>query len=48
MVQWEYKTEFGNISDRKLNELGSSGWELVAVEVNDNVFLRRYYFKRQK
>jgi hypothetical protein len=46
MVKWEYKTVFGNISDRKLNELGNEGWELVAVEPSENTMLKRCYFKR--
>jgi hypothetical protein len=47
MIRWEYKTVFGNYSDRKLNEFGKEGWELVSVEPNENLMLRRYYFKRQ-
>jgi hypothetical protein len=46
MIKWEYKTMFGNLSDRQLNKLGNEGWELVAVEPNENLMLRRYYFKR--
>ena len=48
MVKWEYKCEFGSISQNQLTELGNGGWELVAVETNDVVSLRRYFFKRIK
>jgi hypothetical protein len=48
MVKWEYKCEWGIIRTYKLNELGNEGWELIAVERNDVVSLRRYFFKRIK
>jgi hypothetical protein len=47
MIKWEYKTMFGGLSDRTLNDVGKEGWELVAVEPHENLMLRRYYFKRQ-
>jgi|688.fasta_scaffold35632_10 hypothetical protein len=47
MIKWEYKTVLGSLSDRQLNKAGIEGWELVAVESNENSLLRKYYFKRQ-
>lgn len=43
--QWEYKIEW-NINEKKANELGSQGWELVAVDTQSNV--QEYAFKRAK
>ncbi len=36
MSKWEYKTkkvftEYNNLSERELNELGAKGWELVSI-----------------
>jgi lipopolysaccharide export system protein LptC len=43
---WEYKIVQGTADDAQLNQLGSEGWELLAVAVaNDQV---SYYFKRAK
>jgi hypothetical protein len=46
-VQWEYRTEnFGQISDKKLNELAGQGWELVATaHVNE---FNQFIFRRAK
>ena len=46
MKKWEYKRVFGNITENTLNEAGKHGWELVAVEPNENPMLRTLYFKR--
>jgi hypothetical protein len=46
MIKYEYKTVFGTVGDRTLNELGKEGWELVTVEPHENFMLRRFYFKR--
>lgn len=48
--QFEYKYEY-NCSEKKANELGADGWQLVAVEsangrVTGNV--STYVFKREK
>ena len=48
MVKWEYKIEWGIINTDKLNKLGDDGWELVAVETNNAVALKKYFFKRIK
>ncbi len=40
---WEYKVEDG-LSQEQLNELGSQGWELVAVSIGNgqaSIFLKR-------
>lgn len=46
--KWEYKVEYhGTISEKKLNEMGMEGWELIAAEAgNSNV--TSFYFKRPK
>jgi hypothetical protein len=44
--QWEYKVE-SIPTEKKLNELGAQGWELVAVESSDRAG-RNCYFKRAK
>jgi hypothetical protein len=49
-VQWEYKFDF-NTSEKKANELGAQGWELVAIQstgpgVGHNV--STYAFRRVK
>jgi hypothetical protein len=48
MKKWEYKTVFGTINDRKLNEFGKDGWELIVIESPNSILMeRRYYFKRE-
>lgn len=49
-VQWEYKTEHhGTMSEKKLNELGAEGWELVAIGREPSLNSHQtFYFKRQK
>ena len=43
----KYSTDYDpNIKLKALNKLGAEGWELVAVEGNDNQ--PDYYFKREK
>lgn len=44
-TMWEYKI-LGGVSEAQLNELGSEGWELVAVGVNNNGVA--HYLKRAK
>jgi hypothetical protein len=44
-VQWEYKLQY-NINEKKCNELGEDGWELVSVA--DVKGLTTYAFKRKK
>ncbi|OLE52122.1 MAG: hypothetical protein AUG51_19385 [Acidobacteria bacterium 13_1_20CM_3_53_8] len=49
-TQWEYKFEYAP-SERKANELGAQGWELVAIQstgsgMGNNV--PNYVFKRAK
>jgi hypothetical protein len=50
--RWEYKVEYhGTISEKKLNELGAEGWELVSTEIsikNGDSNVTSFYFKRQK
>lgn len=50
--KWEYKVEYhGTISERKLNELGAEGWELVSTEIsikNGDSNVTSFYFKRYK
>jgi len=47
MQNWEYHTavSMGGFSDKKLNEYGANGWELVCV-VGGPVGWN-YYFKRR-
>lgn len=42
---WEYKVEW-NASEKKANELGAQGWELIAVDTHSNV--QSFVFKRAK
>lgn len=44
-MRWEYKTIEEKMSNEQLNELGSEGWELVAV-VSPGHFVLHYMFKR--
>lgn len=50
--KWEYKVEYhGTISEKKLNELGAEGWELVSTEIsikNGDSNVTSFYFKRSK
>ncbi|MFD3273211.1 hypothetical protein ACE3MS_24265 [Paenibacillus dendritiformis] len=41
LVTWEYRIEYNSAA---LNELGQSGWELVAVTVVDGI--EQMYLKR--
>jgi len=43
---WEYKVD-NSLSEEQLNQLGSEGWELVAVGVS-NVNQSTLYLKRAK
>lgn len=47
--KWEYKIEF-NIKEKKANELGAQGWELVAIgnSLSGTVTVEEYIFKRPK
>jgi len=46
-VKWEYRVEFfGSISQKKLDEMGDEGWELV-VAANDHG-INEFVFKRQR
>lgn len=44
---WEYKIIPGPINESKLNEAGTEGWELVAVEAGGTAY-SVYYLKRPK
>jgi len=48
-TQWEYKVEY-EPSEKKINQLGGEGWELVAVgsKTSTTVSVLTYVFKRQK
>ncbi len=49
--QWEYKVVnlYQDNAEKILNELGSEGWEIVAVQSgNDATAKGLYHFKRQK
>ncbi|MBB4279557.1 hypothetical protein J2W42_006681 [Rhizobium tibeticum] len=45
-MTWEYLTVEKTLQVAQLNELGASGWELVAV-VSPAHFVLHYFFKRQ-
>lgn len=45
-MKWEYLTIERTLAIAELNELGTSGWELVAV-VSPAHFVLHYFFKRQ-
>ena len=45
---WEYKFEHAP-SEKKANELGGQGWELVAIQsTGPNIIVPTYVFRRQK
>lgn len=49
-TQWEYKVEF-NIREKKANDLGAQGWELVAIGSSGSgptSNVTEYIFKRPK
>lgn len=47
-VVWEYKVEVSP-KDKKLNELGAEGWELVAIgDAAMGTVAQNYIFKRAK
>lgn len=49
-VKWEYRTET-NINDRRMNELGAQGWEMVGFQLDTSRNGSRnmqYVFKRPK
>jgi len=51
MQRFEYATHLGFMSDKKLNELGSHGWELVSHSMSSAVGggpIHQYIFKRKK
>lgn len=49
---WEYHIEYhGTISEKKLNQLGSEGWDLIATETvikNGDTNVTAFYFKRAR
>ena len=45
-MKWEYLTVEETLESAALNELGTSGWELVAV-VSPAHFVFHYFFKRE-
>ena len=51
LVIWEYKFEF-QCTEKKANQLGAEGWELVAIQPPSNVGISNnistYVFKRAK
>jgi hypothetical protein len=44
---WEYKVLEANWDEKQLNNLGTEGWELVAVDASRGDFVRAF-FKRRK
>lgn len=47
---WEYKFD-NNTNEKKANELGNQGWELVAIQTNPvspGITSTVYVFKRKK
>lgn len=49
MKTWVYRTVlFEKPDDRKLNALGSDGWELVALSAVEGSILAYYIFKRRE
>ncbi len=49
MKKWKYKSYNHRLSDKQLNELGESGWELVSHSAvgNNYGFIQYYVFKRE-
>lgn len=46
-VQWEYKIET-DINERRMNQLGAQGWELVGFQEITRQSRTNYIFKRPK
>jgi hypothetical protein len=46
-TKWEYRTEYGDYDEAKLNEWGNDGWELVTV-IPGEPGKHTYFFKRPK
>lgn len=44
---WEYKVELNNWDEKRLNDLGAEGWELVAVDSSRGDYIR-VFLKRRK
>lgn len=44
--RWDYQETCGNL--KNLNELGDSGWELVAATSNQTLDVKCFYLKRPK